>query len=56
MLDTEVDALLNVAIADDLVDDDTDSTGGDVVYYSSAAEKDLFRWQSILQYNIAHPW
>jgi hypothetical protein len=31
MLDTEVDPLFNVAISDDLVDDDADCSRGDVV-------------------------
>lgn len=37
MLDADVDALLNVAVPDDLVDNDADGVRGDVVHDASAA-------------------
>ena len=39
VLNSEVDALLHVPVSYDLVDDDTDGTGGHVVNDSSSAEK-----------------
>jgi hypothetical protein len=37
MLDTEVHSFLNVTVADDLVNDNTDSGRGDVVHNTGAA-------------------
>ena len=39
MLNAEVDALLHVAVADDLVDDDSDSAGSHVVHDSGASAR-----------------
>ena len=43
VLNPEVDTLLDVTVADDLVNDDTDCAGGHVVDDTSAAARTLVR-------------
>ena len=62
MLDTEVHSFLDVAVADDLVDNDTDSGRGDVVYNTSTATeqessnivKDSSRWNAPVVVLVRH--
>ena len=43
MFDADVDALLNVAIADDFVEDDAEGRFGDVVYHAGFAVVNFVR-------------
>jgi len=47
VLDPDIYPFLDVTVADDLVDDDTDSTGGDIVDNASSTMV-VFMWHALL--------